>query len=55
MVEIQSPFVRVYVDLSREVNTKLDEAATKMGMTKKAFLAMLIVEHVAQANKRSKK
>ena len=54
MAESQTPWVRVYVDLPRDVNTSLDVMAAQAGMSKKGMLAKLITDAVPKQQKAKK-
>lgn len=46
MVESLAPWVRIYVDIPRDVKQSLDVYAAQQGMTKKACVAKLITDAV---------
>lgn len=55
MEDNKSPWVRVYVDLPRDVNMALDVMAAQAGMSKKGMLAKLITDAAPTQKPKGKK
>lgn len=55
MADVSSPFVRVYIDLPRDVNTQLDVMVAHAQVSKKKFLADLVMAAAAAQLKPTRK